>query len=352
MPMSLPLIDLALRAAAIAILLVLAASLLRDVRQSVAGRLGVAFALGSVAHAAASGIGAALPVSAWHAPVIALSTGNVVVFWLFTCAMFDDTFRLRPWHGLVWLAVAAFSFVNCMWIAPGGHARLSIVAVNLLALGFIGLAMAQMAASWSADLVEGRRRLRVFIVSAAALYGGVNAVTQIWTPQGDAAVVATVANAAMFTLIVAAISVAMMQVAPADLFPAPGEATASAPLPTQEAADQRLLDALMRLMADERIYRHDNVTIGTLATRLAIPEYRLRRLINQRLGYRNFNVFVNEHRIAEAKAALADPTQAEVPVITIAMDAGFQSLGPFNRAFKADTGVTPTEYRRLKASAA
>ena len=49
-------------------------------------------------------------------------------------------------------------------------------------------------------------------------------------------------------------------------------------------------------------------------------------------------------------AALADPTQAEVPVITIAMDAGFQSLGPFNRAFKATTGVTPTEYRRLNAS--
>ena len=60
-----------------------------------------------------------------------------------------------------------------------------------------------------------------------------------------------------------------------------------------------------------------------------------------------FNVFLNNHRIEEAKAALADPSQAEVPVITIAMDAGFQSLGPFNRAFKATTGVTPTEYRRL-----
>ena len=117
------------------------------------------------------------------------------------------------------------------------------------------------------------------------------------------------------------------------------------------AADQKLIDVL-RLMGDERIYRHDNVTIGTLSTKLGIPQYRLRRLINQRLGYRNFNVFLNEHRIAEAKAALADPSQAEVPVITIAMDAGFQSLGPFNRAFKAITGVTPTEYRRLKASAA
>jgi len=118
------------------------------------------------------------------------------------------------------------------------------------------------------------------------------------------------------------------------------------------AVDQKLIAALMRLMADERIYRHDNVTIGTLATKLGIPEYRLRRLINQRLGYRNFNVFLNNHRIEEAKAALADPAQTEVPIITIAMDAGFQSLGPFNRAFKATTGVTPSEYRRLNEARA
>jgi AraC-like DNA-binding protein len=37
-----------------------------------------------------------------------------------------------------------------------------------------------------------------------------------------------------------------------------------------------------------------------------------------------------------------------VPVVTIALDAGFQSLGPFNRAFKAHTGMTPTDYRRLQ----
>jgi AraC-like DNA-binding protein len=105
-------------------------------------------------------------------------------------------------------------------------------------------------------------------------------------------------------------------------------------------------------MSYERIYRHEGITIGTLATKLAVPEYRLRRLINQQLGYRNFNVFLNDHRIEEVKAALADPSQAEVPVITIAMDAGFQSLGPFNRAFKATTGVTPSEYRRLNEARA
>jgi AraC-like DNA-binding protein len=41
-----------------------------------------------------------------------------------------------------------------------------------------------------------------------------------------------------------------------------------------------------------------------------------------------------------------------VPVLTIAMDAGFQSIGPFNRAFRAQTAMTPTEYRRAALTAA
>jgi AraC-like DNA-binding protein len=279
---------------------------------------------------------------------------NAVVFWLFTRALFDEAFRLRWWHALIWAAVAAFSFVNCMWLAPASGVRLSIIAVNLLALGFIALAVGQTIASWPSDLVEGRRRVRVFIVSAAALYGGLNAVLQISLSGSGSAEIANTVNSAVLAAVVAAISIAMMRVDGADLFPAAPEiqAEASDAAVVDSSADQKLVDALMRLMGDERIYRHDNITIGTLATKLGIPEYRLRRLINQRLGYRNFNVFLNEHRIAEAKAALADPSQAEVPVITIAMDAGFQSLGPFNRAFKAITGVTPTEYRRLKVSAA
>ena len=355
--MSPAIIDLSLRAATVALLLVLSASLFRDFRSVVAGRLAIALALGSAAHAVTSGIGATTPVSVAHAPVIALSTGNVVVLWLFTRALFDDAFALRWWHGLIWVAVAAFSLVNCLWIAPAGNARLSIVAINLLVLGFIALAVGQAIASWSADLVEGRRRLRVFIVTAAALYGGLNAMLQIFVSGSGVADIANAANSTVLVLIVSAICCAMMPVTASDLFPAASGASAPANAPAaaivdSNAVDQKLIAALMRLMADERIYRHDNVTIGTLATKLGIPEYRLRRLINQRLGYRNFNVFLNNHRIEEAKAALADPAQTEVPIITIAMDAGFQSLGPFNRAFKATTGVTPSEYRRLNEARA
>src|SRR5579871_668599 len=70
--MSIAALDIALRAASVALLLVLAASLFRDARHAVSGRLAVAFALGSAAHAATAAFGPASAVSVWHAPLIAL----------------------------------------------------------------------------------------------------------------------------------------------------------------------------------------------------------------------------------------------------------------------------------------
>jgi AraC-like DNA-binding protein len=107
-----------------------------------------------------------------------------------------------------------------------------------------------------------------------------------------------------------------------------------------------LLRRLDHLMTVERVYRQEGLTIGGLAAKLDLPEYRLRQAINEGLGYRNFNAFLNRYRINEAKTALSDPSQRDVAVLTIAMDAGFQSIGPFNRAFKAETSLTPTEFRR------
>jgi AraC-like DNA-binding protein len=355
--------DIALRAGTASLLLLLAALLLRDFRSVAAGRLGIALALGSVAHAVSSGAGFAMPVSLWRAPLIALSTGNVVVFWLFARALFEDSFEPRARHVLPWAAVAGFSLINCLLLAPAQEPNLRVlgvavnsIAMSVIALGFIALAVGQTIASWSIDLVESRRRLRIFVVGAVAIYGSVNAVLQLLTPQDQAPGLATTANAALLAGIVAAITYSLTRVSGGEIFsPAPvlqNTADASGRLTSAStdgasAADQKLIDALTRLMADDRIYRDEKMTIGSLARRLAVPEYRLRRLINQRLGYRNFNGFLNNHRISEVKAALADPTQADVPVITIAMDAGFQSLGPFNRAFKAATGVTPSQYRRL-----
>ena len=115
--------------------------------------------------------------------------------------------------------------------------------------------------------------------------------------------------------------------------------------PTLSAEDARIAKKLDQLMRGERAFREEGLSIAALALKLSVPEHRLRRLINRQLGHRNFNEFLNQWRLADAKQALADPDQREVPISTIALDAGFQSLGPFNRAFKTETGLTPTAFR-------
>lgn len=240
-------LELAFRSAAVALLLVLAASLLSDFRNVLAGRLAAIFALGSAAHAASYSVGVSSLVPTWHAPLIALSTGNIVVFWLFTRALFDDDFRLRWWHGSVWGLVTAFSFVGCVWIAPGGNVRFSVTMVNLIVLGFIALAVAQTITSWPTDLVERRRRVRVFIVCAAALYGGLNALLQIFAAGSDVGNLANTVNAGVLACVVVAIACAMMRVDGADLFAMATEAAPAVvpgqPVAAEEAADQKLTDA-------------------------------------------------------------------------------------------------------------
>jgi AraC-like DNA-binding protein len=112
------------------------------------------------------------------------------------------------------------------------------------------------------------------------------------------------------------------------------------------AEEARLRDRLLELMRVEKPYRHESLTIALLARRLDLPEYRLRRIINQQLGYRNFNAFLNDFRIQDACRILADPSQERLPILNLALDLGYGSPGPFNRAFRARTGQTPTEYRR------
>ena len=114
------------------------------------------------------------------------------------------------------------------------------------------------------------------------------------------------------------------------------------PLSPAEHVLNQKLEAAMHA----HVYREAGLSIGVLAERLGVPEHRLRALINQRLGYRNFSDFLNSHRIADARAWLGDPAKVDLPVLTIAMDLGYGSLAPFNRAFRDATGTTPSDHRR------
>src|SRR5438128_2498623 len=119
--------------------------------------------------------------------------------------------------------------------------RAATVAL-LLVLGFIALAVVQTVASWSADLVEDRRRVRVFIVAAAALYGGLNAILHLAISGGSAAEIANAANAALLAGVVAAICMAMLRVGGAELFAAAPVASEIVAQPDTSVADQKLVD--------------------------------------------------------------------------------------------------------------
>jgi len=339
-------LDFALRAGLVALMLFVAALVLRDHGRSLVARLAAALAVGVAAYALQSASGFASWPGVWRAPIAALSTGNTVVFWLFSRALFDDEFRWRPWHLLLWAALALAAVAAC--VVPVADPSVVGLAITLATLGFAVLAVLQSLSSWRADLVEKRRRLRVFVVAAGALYTVVNMGSRLLL-GGPALGWAGLVDVLALSAVALTVAWHLVRSSAAQLF-APEEPVAPpvALQATPEPADAHLAAALEQLMNAERVYRQDGLTIGALAMRLKVPEYKLRRAINQGLGYRNFNAFLNRYRIAEVKAALADPAQAPVPVLTLAMDAGFQSLGPFNRAFKAETGVTPTEFRRTQ----
>ncbi len=112
------------------------------------------------------------------------------------------------------------------------------------------------------------------------------------------------------------------------------------------SANPVLLENIERKMTTDKLYLHEKLTIGNLSEQLNEQEYKVRQAINQDLGYKNFIDFINSFRIQEAVSLLKDRTKANMTVLEIAHQTGFNSIGPFNRAFKATTGVTPTEFRK------
>lgn len=348
-------VDLLLRGGVVMLCLMIGAGLMRDRPKAPAIRLGALFALGAGAYTVCSTPGFHAGAGIWAAPFLALAVGNNLVFWLFARALFDDAFKVRavyaaPWALLALLGVAAGLNWTAGW--PGVQRGLGIV-LSLQAMGFGALAIVQTWASWQADLVEPRRRLRVFIVAGSAVHILLTALAGL-SPRLDMAPLVRLADAGALAAIAAIVAWSLMRVSAGGLLAGTVQEglRLAASQPRLEAQDRSLQQRLERHMTADRAYRDETLTIGRLAHDLGVPEYRLRRVINQGLGQRNFAAYLNGQRIAEAMAALADPTQAEVPILTIALDAGFGSLGPFNRAFKAQTGVTPTEYRRAALGAA
>jgi AraC-like DNA-binding protein len=278
-------------------------------------------------------------------PLYLLNYASGGLFWLFVLTVFAEArlslLKFAPALLLVvsgaWMLLVQPPLQDWLW---GGR--------NLFAALLATHAGVLVIRGWRDDLVEGRRRFRAMLFGLACLFVVVEVgagFANRLDPDGPwlTVVVGRPGGGLIMAFLGLGLAVMAMQVRPG-VFGAPRR-TESAFDARAEAADRQLLERLNGVMAKEA-WRREGLTIGALGEELGVPEHRLRRLINQRLGHRNFADFVNGHRIEAAKQRLADPAEARTTVAAIAFDLGYGSLGPFNRAFRAATGATPTDWRR------
>ncbi|WP_444883804.1 helix-turn-helix transcriptional regulator [Microbulbifer sp. PSTR4-B] len=292
-----------------------------------------------------------------HLPVILVPAA----FWLFTHLLCREEESFPRWG---WMPIGlsiAFSVAASHSPIPLGNSA-EEVFFNLsqfTRLGLIGLGMLTLLGQFHSDLVEERRRLRAILLIAVGTYmliviSAESLFAYRPVPNGVPTLHALLAS--LLSLAACLWLLALSPSALGDSLPQPAtdipeeEAPPPAPVPTLDEQQQMQLAKLQKHM-ESGGYRHTGLTIRELAEQLDTREHLLRTLINRHLGYRNFNEYLNQFRIDEASARLADPEQAHLPVLTIALDIGYRSLSPFNAAFKRRHNQTPTEYRRDKLPA-
>jgi len=277
-------------------------------------------------------------------------TGQIAI-WLFSLSQFRDKLRLWPHYILI---AAAFYIWQRLYFESLRFEDVFVAGASgaIYTAARFGLIAHMIYVAWAGrddDLIEARRRFRmVYIVTVSIAVMAVvvsETVFDLQDLQNDRTLL--VQSSGMWLLSVVLVW-QITKLRTTALFS--GEtAGLSAQKPTLTDPNERHnLETVERLIETDKLYLKPGLTIAGLAVEAGLPEHRLRRLINMHLGYRNFADFLNHYRITAAKGRLSSIEERNVPVLTVAMDLGYGSLGPFNRAFKERTSLTPTEYRRKK----
>jgi AraC-like DNA-binding protein len=106
-----------------------------------------------------------------------------------------------------------------------------------------------------------------------------------------------------------------------------------------------LFDLIEQKMQGDRMYRIKDLTQDTLADMMKTNRTYVSQAIIDHSG-KKFREYVKEYRVREAMEILSDPKRSMVYSIeAIAEMVGFNSLAPFNVAFKQLTGLTPSQFR-------
>ncbi|MCQ8186120.1 helix-turn-helix transcriptional regulator [Parvularcula maris] len=299
---------------------------LRDAGGQVAARLGAAVFLCSIGYSLNLLPG---PLRLPEPLYIAAALMNVPTLGLnllFGRALLLDGFRMgaREWFLLVVLSLLMLLVSRPLIGLPSPGQGLATAALGLAGLAVMAHLFWIAATEYRTDLVDSRRRVRIDILVFAL---GNTAVVSIIELRGMSIVAEGIAFDTGTLVLSSTIILWITRTDPMRLFPPPAKGS-PAPTEPKETAPRVALGKhrLLQAMEHDEVWRDETLTITSLAGRLAMPEHQLRALINKEMGHRNFAAFLNGYRLGEAKRRLANPEEAGIPILTIAMESGYRTL--------------------------
>ncbi len=282
-------------------------------------------------------------------PVLYLGalTGSIsvpVAFFLLTKAIFDD--HLKPTGKiLLWFALEIVPHF-CVYLKgvisfDNVTQQISFVVAEVVSLGFVLAGLYTAIKTRKEDLIESRLKFRnIFILLTAAIIG-ITLIVESMPVAKEAVDGLQILQRSSILMLTLFFLLSNFEIKPGFFFK---EIPREKPVVVE---DRQLRSKLESLIHQEKIYRKEGLTIRQLSELMNEQEYRVRRLINGELGFRNFNDFLNKYRVNEACEILADHSQNRKTILEIAYSLGYQSIGPFNKAFKEIKDTTPTAFRKL-----
>ncbi|NOX83482.1 MAG: helix-turn-helix transcriptional regulator [Alphaproteobacteria bacterium] len=339
-------LEIALRGGAAGISFLLALVLVSDEARTRVKLLGALFSFSIGVYVLVSGAALAPLFGPFMVVGVIFAIAATVFFWWFAAALFDDNFRWRWWRVAPLIVLLGLFGLRAMIANSLVSSTLLYIHLGLNAVLFADVFRIAIVNAGD-DLVDPRRRFRFVIAIIIALFGiGVAAADLISSLYAIPQLLFIFHAASVFTMnmvfgvwILTSREALFAEAKPLEGAAAPDAASLIS------AADRPAFERLEALMADG-VYRQERLTVAVLAEKVGVPEHQLRKLINGGLGFRNFSAFLNQRRIDDAKRLLGDPANARRQVLQIALDLGYGSIAPFNRAFKNATGKTPTEFRK------
>ncbi len=110
-----------------------------------------------------------------------------------------------------------------------------------------------------------------------------------------------------------------------------------------DALSQELKENLIRLFVEDKIYKENNINLEALSQRLNTTRHNTSQIINEHFNI-NFFELINKFRIKEAITILKEDVHGSLNIIDIAYEVGYNNKVTFNKAFKKETSLTPSEF--------